>query len=111
METPSSGNTTTGINTPVAPSFQRRGIGAALVREVVWRADDAGEPLVVLEGNPSYYARLGFEHSVPLGIDIDLPAWAPAEAAQMLRLRTYDPSIRGHLVYPPAFDIASERAP
>jgi putative acetyltransferase len=70
---------------------------------VTARADRAGEPLVVLEGNPRYYARFGFEHSVPHGIHIDLPSWAPATAAQVLRLSTYDPSIRGRVVYPPAF--------
>ncbi|MEY2405696.1 MAG: putative acetyltransferase, partial [Acidimicrobiaceae bacterium] len=42
--------------------------------------------------------------SVPHGIRIDLPSWASPEAAQVLRLRSYDPSIRGRVVYPPAFD-------
>jgi len=32
---------------------------------------------------------------------------APPEAAQILRLRNYDSSIRGHVVYPPAFDDVS----
>jgi putative acetyltransferase len=88
----------------VDPAFQRRGIGSALVRAIVARVDAAGEPLVVLEGSPQYYARFGFEPSVPLGITIDLPEWAPPEAAQVLRLDRYDPTVRGHLVYPPAFD-------
>jgi putative acetyltransferase len=87
----------------VAPEVHGQGIGSALVREVTARADRAGEPLVVLEGNPRYYARFGFEHSVPLGIHIDLPSWAPATAAQVMRLSDYDPSIRGRVVYPPAF--------
>jgi putative acetyltransferase len=88
----------------VASAFQRCGIGSALVREVVARADDRCEPLVVLEGSPAFYGRFGFEHSVPHGIEIILPSWAPPGAAQMLRLRSYDPSIRGCVVYPPAFD-------
>jgi putative acetyltransferase len=88
----------------VAPGFQGRGVGSGLVREVTKRADDQGEPLVVLEGSPTYYLRFGFEHSVPHGIRIDLPSWASPEAAQVLRLRSYDPSIRGRVVYPPAFD-------
>jgi putative acetyltransferase len=92
----------------VAPDFHRRGIGSALVRRVTERADDFGEPLVVLEGSPAYYGRLGFEYSVPLGIHITLPSWAPPEAAQVLRLRNYDPTVRGHVVYPPAFDDAAE---
>jgi putative acetyltransferase len=86
-----------------APDVHGRGVGSALVREVIARADERGEPLVVLEGNPRYYGRFGFEHSVPYGIRIDLPPWAPATAAQVLRLRAYDPALRGRVVYPPAF--------
>ena len=92
----------------VAPDFQGRGAGSALVRAVAARVDDDGEPLVVLEGSPSYYGRFGFEHSVPYGIHITLPDWAPPEAAQIMRLRNYDSSLRGHVVYPPAFDVLSE---
>jgi putative acetyltransferase len=77
------------------------------VSTVSARVDGDGEPLIVLEGSPAYYARFGFEHSVPLGIHIRLPEWAPPEAAQILRLRNYDSSIRGHVVYPPAFDDVS----
>lgn len=92
----------------VAPDVHGRGIGSALVRKVTARVDAAGEPLVVLEGSPVYYRRLGFEYSVPHGIRIDLPEWAPAEAAQIMRLRNYDPSIRGQIKYPPAFDDVTE---
>jgi hypothetical protein len=88
----------------VVPEFQRRGIGTALVQEVTARADSRGESLVVLEGKPEFYGRLGFEHSVPCGIHIALLSWARPEAAQVLRLSNYDPSIRGHVSYPPAFD-------
>ena len=92
----------------VAPEHQRRGIGSMLVRAVTARADELGEPLVVLEGDPGYYSRFGFEPAVPFGIHITLPSWAPPEAAQVLRLRGYDPSIRGDVVYPPAFDLVVE---
>jgi putative acetyltransferase len=87
----------------VAPDVHGRGIGSALVREVCALADARGEPLVVLEGSPAYYGRFGFESAPAHGIHIALPSWAPPEAAQVLRLRAYDPSIRGHVVYPPAF--------
>jgi putative acetyltransferase len=96
----------------VDPDYQRRGIGAALVRSVASRVDDDGEPLIVLEGSPLYYSRLGFEYAVPLGITITLPEWAPPEAAQVLRLSNYDSGVRGHIVYPPAFDeVADPPAP
>jgi putative acetyltransferase len=88
----------------VAPDLHGQGIGSALVRESTARADARGEPVVILEGSPVYYGRFGFEHSVAHGIHIHLPSWAPPEAAQVLRLKNYDPSIRGQVVYPPAFD-------
>lgn len=88
----------------VAPEWQGSGIGSALVREVTARADALSEPLVVLEGSPTFYGRLGFEHSVPHGIHMHLPSWAPPEAAQVLRLPGYDRAMRGQVVYPPAFD-------
>jgi putative acetyltransferase len=88
----------------VEPERQRHGIGSALMGAVTRVVDAAREPLIILEGSPQYYERFGFEHAAPLGITIDLPDWAPAAAAQVLRLSRYDPAIRGHLVYPPAFD-------
>ena len=90
----------------VDPDHQRRGIGGALVRAVVAAADDRGEPLVVLEGSPAYYGRFGFEHSLRYGIEIALPDWAPPEAAQVIRLGSFDPddpTLRGSVVYPAAF--------
>ena len=92
----------------VEPSYQRRGIGSALVNAVTERADSRGEPLVVVEGSPAFYGALGFEPSVRYGIRLALPSWAPADAAQVLRLRPFDPSLRGRVVYPPAFDDVSE---
>lgn len=87
----------------VAPGSQRQGIGSALVRRLVELVNGAGEPLMVLEGSPRFYGRLGFEHSVPQGVEIELPHWAPSEAAQLVRLRNYDPAVRGRVLYPPAF--------
>lgn len=95
----------------VRPDFHRRGIGSALVRDVTGRAGARGEPLVVLEGDPAFYGRLGFEYSVPYGIHITLPSWAPPEAAQVLRLVGYDPALRGRVVYPPAFAPFLEHSP
>jgi putative acetyltransferase len=91
----------------VAPAHQRTGVGSELVRTALAIADERGEPLVILEGSPAYYGRLGFEHAARHGIEIHLPDWAPAEAAQVMRLSAYDPddpSLRGEVVYPAAFD-------
>lgn len=91
----------------VHPDRQNAGIGSALVRAVLAVAEQHGEPLVILEGNPTYYGRLGFEHAERYGIEVDLPEWAPPEAAQVRPLRSFDPNepaLRGTLIYPNAFD-------
>ena len=91
----------------VEPARQRQGIGGALVRAVSAIAERRAEPVIVLEGSPSYYARFGFVPSAALGITLPLPDWAPPEAAQVLRLSAYDGNdarLRGTVRYPPAFD-------
>ena len=94
------------IMAPVAvhPDHQRQGIGKYLVRAGLAGADAMGEPLVVLQGDPGYYGMLGFEPSAPHGIHQGLPDWAPQEAAQVCLLSAYDPSIRGNLILPEAFE-------
>jgi len=42
---------------------QRIGVGARLIREALGRAEEAGEPAVMVEGIPAYYPRFGFESS------------------------------------------------
>jgi putative acetyltransferase len=87
----------------VARAQQRHGVGTALVREAVRRADERSEPLVILEGSPAYYGRLGFTDARDAGIRFDLPDWAPPNAGQVCRLTAYDATVRGSVVYPPAF--------
>jgi putative acetyltransferase len=100
------GATTIAMLSPLAvsPAHQRQGIGDALVRAVCALADDRGEPMVLLQGNPAYYTRFGFIPSILHGITMDLPDWAPAEAAQTLRLDGWTGEHTGHLVLPRAFD-------
>jgi len=90
----------------VAPEQERQGIGSALVRAGLAAADATGRGLVTLEGNPAFYGRLGFRFAPDFGITIDLPDWAPSEAAQVQPLRAYDSAVRGKLQYPPAFAAA-----
>ena len=92
----------------VAPGAEKQGIGSALVREVIRRADERGELAVIIEGSPVFYGRLGFEPAAPLDIHIPLPGWAPREAAQVIRLTGYDRSIRGQVIYPAAFDALTD---
>lgn len=91
----------------VAPALQGRGIGSALVPAGLAAAEAMGEPLVVLQGSPGYYPRFGFRDCRTLGIEIDLPDWAPPAAGMAYPLSTYDPSLRGQLIEPPAFAAVS----
>ncbi|HEY6834838.1 MAG TPA: N-acetyltransferase [Gaiellaceae bacterium] len=91
----------------VAPGAQRQGIGSALITTAIEKADQKGEPLIVLEGSPQYYPRFGFRPSIEFDIRIHLPDWAPEEAAMVLPLSRYDASVRGDVVYPTAFDLVT----
>ncbi len=86
----------------VAPQHQRRGVGSALVRAALASAERLGEPMVILEGSPQFYGRLGFCFAGDHGITMDLPEWAPPEAAQVFLLSAHDPAITGRVEYPPA---------
>jgi putative acetyltransferase len=94
----------------VDPDHQGCGIGGDLVRAAIELADDRGEPLVVLEGNPRYYSRFGFEAASVHGIELPLPDWAPTEAAQVIWLSTPDPDLRGSVVYPESFDVLGDES-
>jgi putative acetyltransferase len=91
----------------VAPDAQRQGVGTALVRAAIDKADRRGEPLIVLEGDPRYYSRFGFRPSRELGITISLPDGVPEEAGMALPLSAYDSGVRGDVAYPPAFDLVT----
>jgi putative acetyltransferase len=45
----------------VLPKFQRRGVGAALIKAGLTRCRETGAPFVVVLGDPAYYERFGFE--------------------------------------------------
>jgi putative acetyltransferase len=83
----------------VVPSHQRRGIGTALMQEMVRLADERGEPRLLIEGNPAYYGRFGFTRADEHGIE--MPPESRGPQSFMLRpLRAYDPTLRGRAVYP-----------
>ena len=84
----------------VAPAHQRTGVGTALMQETIRLADERGEPLLLIEGNPTYYERFGFSRADELGIEP--PPEARGPQFFMLRpLGAYDPSLTGRGVYPP----------
>lgn len=92
----------------VSPEVQGQGIGGALIKAAINKADQLGEPLIVLEGDSRYYPRFGFQPSKRFGITIHLPDWAPEEAGMVHPLSSYDPQVKGEVVYPPAFDLVNQ---
>lgn len=44
----------------VLPDRQRHGVGSALVEEALRRAEQSGEEMIFLVGEPDYYRRFGF---------------------------------------------------
>ncbi len=92
----------------VDPDLHGRGVGSELVRAVTAAANQRGEPLVVLEGDPGYYSRFGFEPAAGHGITMPLPDWASVEAAQVLRLTNDDPTLRGRVIYPASFEVLDD---
>ena len=86
----------------VRPDHQVRGIGRALVGAAVARAEADGAIGVVLEGDPAYYSRLGFEAAEPWGLLRPSPR-IPRAAFQWVRLPAHQPWMRGRVVYPDVF--------
>ncbi|GAA0687145.1 N-acetyltransferase [Kitasatospora atroaurantiaca] len=86
----------------VAPEWQRKGVGQLLVRAAIAAADEAGERLVVVLGDPGYYGRFGFtpasEH------EVTGPFQVRDEHFQALPLAAYDGGPRGLCRYPAPFD-------
>ncbi len=82
----------------VAPGHQGRGIGSALMRALVERADAAGLPMLVVLGSPAYYSRFGFEPAAPLGV-VYPPAGPASPYFQLRQLGAYDPARRGEYAY------------
>ncbi len=86
----------------VAPEWQRRGIGRALVAHAVAEAERAGTPAIFLEGDPAYYARLGWRPASDLGV-MPPSARIPEGACQGFPLPGWKAWMRGALVYVETF--------
>jgi putative acetyltransferase len=84
----------------VVPTHQRQGIGSALMEETIRLADERGEPLLLIEGNPKYYGRFGFTRADELGIEMP-PESHGAQFFMIRPLATYDRELRGRAIYPP----------
>jgi putative acetyltransferase len=86
----------------VHPGAQGRGVGSTLVRRTLELLQDRPEPLVFLEGSPSFYGRLGFRAGVPIGF-APPSIRIPEAAFQFVALPSYESWMTGALVYPDVF--------
>lgn len=68
----------------VLPEFQRRGIGAELVRRGLAECRAAGHECAVVLGEPEYYRRFGFETAARHGVRCEFDA--PEEAFMIVAL-------------------------
>jgi putative acetyltransferase len=85
----------------VLPSFRRRGIGEALIRDGLIGAERAGFRFVVVLGEPGYYGRFGFQPASRWGLRDEYEGGA---AFQALELRPAALPAAGGLVrYAPEF--------
>lgn len=84
----------------VRPDLQGRGIGAALLTAVSVTAEEAGEPAILLLGDPGYYGFFGWLPAASLGITAPGP-WG--DAFQVKPLRSWRDDLAGPFVYAPAF--------
>ncbi|MEQ4304742.1 N-acetyltransferase [Plantactinospora sp. B6F1] len=86
----------------VAPQWQRRGVGSALIRRGLQELDERGVPLVFLEGDPRYYSRAGFSPAGEYGFR--KPSLRiPDQCFQVVRLSAYEPWMTGTFVYSSTF--------
>ena len=85
----------------VLPRFQRNGIGSRLIIEALKICGRDGHELVVLVGEPRYYARFGFRPAKTFGLDNEYGVTDEFMALE-LRAGCLD-GIRGLVRYAPEF--------
>ena len=68
----------------VRERHKRSGVGSALMHAVLGAADALDEGIVVLLGHPDYYPRFGFRPAAELGVEPEVPEWAPHVQARPL---------------------------
>jgi hypothetical protein len=85
----------------VTPRLQRKGIGSALMKETIARANAAGESGIALLGSPEYYPRFGFVPAATLGVLAPEEAWG--DHFQLLPLALWPGGVHGVFRYAEPF--------
>ncbi len=87
----------------VLPSYQRKGIGSALIKEGISRCIKAGYGAVAVLGHPELYPKFGFSPSVKYGITCEYDV--PEEVFMILELHNdFLNGIKGMVKYHAAFN-------
>jgi putative acetyltransferase len=86
----------------VAPSHHRSGVGTALCRAALEQARGLGMPAVFLEGDPAYYARLGWEPAGAHGFTAPSTR-IPPPGFQVVLLPSWQSWMVGPVVYNDTF--------
>jgi putative acetyltransferase len=87
----------------VRPECQRQGIGGALIRAGLERAEAMGFRAVVLVGHPTYYPRFGFTPARAAGLETTFAVSDEAFMVCPLPPRGLE-GVRGTVRFAPAFD-------
>lgn len=93
----------------VAPEYQRRGVGDALVRRTLKTAAALGYGAVLIYGHPTYYPRFGFKQAQEYGITTETGKNFSAFMALELHYGYLD-GIKGSYHMPPLYDVDGEKA-
>ena len=86
----------------VLPSWQRMGVGSALVKVAHRRATRLGYKGIVILGSPEYYVRFGYKKADEFGISMPFPGYEDYCLAIELNPNSLR-GIEGEIVYPKAF--------
>jgi putative acetyltransferase len=86
----------------VRADLQRQGIGGELIRGSLRVISQRSEPLVFLEGHPTYYPRFGFGRAADQGF-VAPSLRIPHDAFMVYALPRYEAWMTGTLVYSDAF--------
>jgi putative acetyltransferase len=86
---------------PVAvhPSFQKQGVGSALIREGLHQAKEAGWTFIFVLGDSAYYQRFGFRVETAKGYS------SPYSGDHFMAVSFGDIPKTGRIVYPKPFDL------